>query len=138
MHYLTQICKVTIAVFLTAVVAVLFSTLTGCRGYSAEEKEVRWVPVPQDTIPEVAIDSLSMDSVAVKEIVVAKKTTKPAKKAKKSTKKKQSASKYKDTHPDEPGDSNGQYNKSEEFNLGAVELTIITPDMEMQITRNLE
>jgi len=133
MHYLTQICKVTIAVFLTAMVAVLFSTLTGCRGCSAEEEVVRWVPASRDTIPETMVeDSLEMEPVVIENVVT---VTKPAKK-------KQPASDKKNTSLDEAVEdyqrnSANVHLWSDEFDQDSITLTIITSEIEMEITQNL-
>jgi hypothetical protein len=118
---------VAIAVFLTAMVIVSFSTLTGCRGCSSEEEEtVHWVPAPRDTntISRVAVKDV--EPMVVEEIIVAK----PVK----------NVSRYNDTYPDKPRRSNKQYNHtlwSEELALDSVELTIVTTDMEVQITQKL-
>ena len=132
MHYLTQICKVTIAVFLTAMVAVLFSTLTGCRGCSSEEEVVRWVPASRDTIPDTIVeDSLDMEPV-IEEVVT---VTKPAKK-------KQKTASNKTTHSNETVENN-QHNDanihlwSDEFDQDSITLTIVTSEIEMEITQNL-
>ena len=132
MHYLTQICKVTIAVFLTAMVAILFSTLTGCRGCSSEEEVVRWIPASRDTIPETIVeDSLEMEPVIEEVITVAK----PAKK-------KQPASDKKNTTIDEAVEdyqrnSTSVHLWSDEFDQDSITLTIITSEIEMEITQNL-
>lgn len=132
MHYLTQICKVTIAVFLTAMVAILFSTLTGCRGCSSEEEVVRWIPASRDTIPETIVeDSLETEPVIEEVITVAK----PAKK-------KQPTSDKKNTPIDEAVED-CQRNRtdvhqwSDEFDQDSITLTIITSEIEMEITQNL-
>lgn len=137
MYYLTQICKVAIVVFFAAVVAVLFSTLTGCRGCSQQDEVVRWIPA-RDTIPELDIkDSLCVDEPVSEEVVVntvtpkvKRKPSSPKPKQKKTGMDKASFHAYYDqttvVHP-----------WSEEFNLDSIKLTIIVPDMEMQITQNL-
>jgi len=133
MYYLTQICKVTIAMFLIAMVAVLFSTLTGCRGCSSEEEVVRWVPAPRDTIPETIVeDSLDMEPVVIEEVIT---VAKPAKK-------KQPALSNKDTYSDEVVENYQRNNANihlwcDEFDRDSITLTIITSEIEMEITQNL-
>ncbi|MDR3118127.1 MAG: hypothetical protein LBU44_01675 [Mediterranea sp.] len=135
-----------IAVFFTAMVAVLFSTLTGCRGCSSEEKEVaHWVPAPRDITPEVVVED--SEPVVVEEIVVAAEPAKNAEPAKK----KYSVSKYKydeSAYQDEDeniciGNCNQQHNRTiiirswpEELNVDSIRLTIATSDLEIQITQN--
>lgn len=133
MQYLAQICKVTIAVLLTAMVAMLFSTLTSCRSCTAEEEVVRWVPAPRDTVPEIAeIDSLDVG--AVEEVVV-KEAIRLGKK-KKQTASSQTVSSEKISS--EPCLHNTNIRPwSEALDLDSIELTIIVSDLEMQITQNL-
>lgn len=128
MHYLTQICKVTIAVFFTVMVTVLFSTLIGCRGCSSEEEVVHWVPASRDTIPEVAVEnSLDTEPVAVEEIVVATKTVKDRQPAG-----------YNDTCPDAHRKSQKQYSCTiEELDPDSIKLIMVTSDMEIQITQEV-
>ncbi|MDR0745474.1 MAG: hypothetical protein LBF17_03150 [Mediterranea sp.] len=113
----------TIAVFLTAMVTVLFSTLIGCRGCNSEEEVVHWIPAPRDTIPVVVENSSDMEPEAVDEIVVA---IKPARN-------KQPVSEY--NGPDKPQESYRQAIRPwpEELDPDSIELTIITSDLEMQI-----
>lgn len=138
MQYVIQICKVAIIVFLTAVVAVLFSTLTGCRGCSQQEEAVRWVPATRDTIPEVEIeDSLCVVDPVGEDSVVVNAVITPI------AKKKPSLSKPKKTIPNDEDCFSTHYDQatihswSEEFELDSIELTIIVSGLEMQITQNL-
>jgi hypothetical protein len=142
MHDLTHIYKVTIAVFFTAMVAVLCSTLTGCRGCSSEEEVViPWVPAPQSAIPEAEVvvkDSLEAEPVVtlniepvVTEEIVA--VTRPAKK-------KRPVSAYDDTYSDENQESHKPIVRSwpEELDVDSIELTIAVDDLEMQITQKFD
>ncbi|NDV83505.1 hypothetical protein D0T87_16155 [Bacteroides sp. 51] len=133
MHYLIQICKVAMAVFFTAIVAILFSTLTGCRGCSSEDKEVRWVPAPQDTIPEILVeDSLGVDSIEIVNVVSAIAPVK-----KKPSRAEQKSIALEETYQSVYHDERNIHLWSEEFDLDSIELTIIISDLEMQITQNL-
>lgn len=135
MHYLTPIYKVTIAVFFTAMVVVLFSTFTGCQGNNSDKEVVRWIPAPRDTVP----DTIQEDSLAIEDVSIAKKVvtaTKPAKK-------KQALSKRKNAYPvgttgSREQDDSATHSWSEEFDLDSITLTIITPEAEIEIGQNFQ
>jgi hypothetical protein len=125
---------VTIAVFLTAMVTILFSTLTGCRGCSSEEKEAHWVPAPRDTVPKVksVVSKAVVDNFLNMEPVVEEIVTKPAKN-------KRPVSKYDNYNNKSQGSYRRQYkhttNRSgyRELDPDSIKLTIIISDLEMQI-----
>jgi hypothetical protein len=130
---LAQTYKVTIAVFLTAMVAVLCSTLTGCRGCSSEDEVVPLAPASQSVTPEVVVeDSLEIEPVATEEIVVA---TRPVKE-------KQPVSGYDDTDQDKNQESSRDRTPvrslPEELDVDSIELTIAVSDMEIQITQKFD
>lgn len=136
MHQLTHIFRVVIAVLFTAVVTVLFSTLTGCRSCNAEEEVVRWVPAPQDTIPIIAEDSLDIEPVAEDTVIVA--AAKPIKRKQQPISKPEPEFLSGEDIDESYASSDIEtYLWYDEFDLDSIQLTIIIPDLEVQITQSL-
>lgn len=148
MNRLTQIRKVAIGVFLITMVAVLNSTLSGCRSCTSPEDEITpWIPVARDTIPEeVVADTLELPPLLEDEdgeeepITIvpsankAKKVTQPSYSRSGSTKQRENNHPY--VHYYSDGEGEGLRTWTDEFDLDSIVLTITTSDLEMEITQN--
>lgn len=119
-----------------AMVVVLSTTLAGCRGCTSADDEVRWIPTPSgvadqgEYFPEEPSDSIDVIVDEAPEMVAStrKSTAVSGGQGKARAKRQPTVARYCDTTDD-------SCIRLEEYTRDPIQLTIVFPDIEIQITK---